>query len=102
MASGSEPESIGHLLYRFRPHCVGISLCGAGAGGYAVCILKRSASVEDIKQVINTLINSGHPYQSMELKVSSARVDNDGLKVEAVSSELARAPCGDIFANHVL
>jgi hypothetical protein len=41
MAAGSEPVYIQKLLHVMHPICCGLSLCGAGAGGFAVVFLKR-------------------------------------------------------------
>lgn len=41
MAAGSEPSYIQELLNVIRPICCGLSLCGAGAGGFVVLFLKR-------------------------------------------------------------
>jgi galactokinase/mevalonate kinase-like predicted kinase len=48
MAAGSEPPHIKELLAYLRPLSVGLSLCGAGAGGFAVVILKEEASFEQL------------------------------------------------------
>lgn len=58
MAAGSEPEHIKRLFGLLSPYCIGLSLCGAGAGGYAVAILKADARVSDIAAVVDGINRS--------------------------------------------
>ena len=44
MAAGSEPDHIFRLLGKLRPLSSALSLCGAGAGGYALVMLKKGNS----------------------------------------------------------
>jgi hypothetical protein len=53
MAQGSEPLHISKLLRLIRPHTVGLSLCGAGAGGFLVAILQQDHSIEHIEDAIH-------------------------------------------------
>lgn len=52
MAPGSEPTAIGTVLAHLRPLCSAVSLCGAGAGGFAIVILKPENGVADMEKVI--------------------------------------------------
>lgn len=54
MADGSEPTNIRQILHHFSDITCGMSLCGAGAGGFAVLILKADKSKEDLFQRIKT------------------------------------------------
>jgi fucokinase len=49
MAPGSEPPHIADLLQALRPLCCGLGVCGAGAGGFAVAILRPDAFIEECK-----------------------------------------------------
>src|SRR5690242_16080293 len=55
MAPGSEPQNIQSILSTLRPICDGLSLCGAGAGGYAVVILKRDVPKSSLEQLVMEL-----------------------------------------------
>lgn len=84
MASGSEPDNIQLLLAHLRPYCAGLSLCGAGAGGYAVCILKADINIDSIRSIVKNLQSTGLPYSGMDLAVESISVDTAGLVVREV------------------
>ena len=49
MAAGSEPSCIRDLFTYLSPLCSGWSLCGAGAGGFAIIIIKRDTSFNDVR-----------------------------------------------------
>ena len=62
MTKGSEPPHIASLLAQLSPYCMGLSLCGAGAGGFAVCILRQGAldtqhesSFDALRRVVESL-----------------------------------------------
>lgn len=39
--SGAEPPQVKLLMEKLRPVCHGLSVCGAGGGGFVACITKR-------------------------------------------------------------
>ncbi len=57
MASGSEPPHIRTLLARLRPLTVGLSLCGAGAGGFAVVVLRRDKGRADLEAALKAPVS---------------------------------------------
>ena len=77
MAAGSEPPHIRSLLDHLRPLTVGLSLCGAGAGGFAVVILKRDRSLKDLRDALGS-------YQgacASDLSLHSVQLDQEGISV---------------------
>jgi hypothetical protein len=97
MAKGSEPEDIKLLLQRLEPLSCGLSLCGAGAGGYVVCILKRARDEESLKEAVYNLFDSH--LDAKRLTVDKVVVDNKGLEVEVLREDLSMEA---IFAKHML
>lgn len=55
MAAGSEPAHIKTILDDLRPLSEAVSLCGAGAGGFAVVILKRTFFLKDLQECIERM-----------------------------------------------
>jgi hypothetical protein len=70
MASASEPPHITKLLSMLRPLCTGLSLCGAGAGGFFVLVLKQDKNINDVQLTIQ---ESGE-----DLTVHKATISTDG------------------------
>jgi hypothetical protein len=79
IAEGSEPYDISRLFAFVRPLTVGLSLCGAGAGGFAVAILRKEISREDLSHLLSCF-NSNDIYN--ELKIHSVSVDMKGLSID--------------------
>ena len=63
MASGSEPLHIQRLFTHLRPITVGLSLCGAGAGGFAVVLLKKNKTKNDLQKLLNEFLVKAPDYQ---------------------------------------
>ena len=85
MAAGSEPPNIRHILDRLRPLCTGLSLCGAGAGGFAAVILKREFTLSDLQRCVEginagLLLGEGVANQGELLSMHTAEIDWDGLQ----------------------
>jgi hypothetical protein len=78
MAAGSEPPHIKSLLDKLQPLCVGLSLCGAGAGGFAVAILKREFVQADLLSRVQTLNTSASAGDT--LSVHSVCIDDEGIQ----------------------
>jgi len=84
MASGTETEHTRNILRFVRPICSGMSLCGAGAGGFAVVILKSTCTKDDLIKAVNEFNTINH----ILLTVHSVTVDNDGIKSKTFDSTL--------------
>jgi hypothetical protein len=78
MAAGSEPPHIRALLDKLRPLSVGLSLCGAGAGGFAVIVLKRGLTRENLEEAVRT-INAAE-LSADQLSVHTVAVSHEGIK----------------------
>lgn len=52
LAGGTETIFLRNLLSRLNETCAGVSACGAGAGGFVVCFLRRGVNVKDLAKVI--------------------------------------------------
>lgn len=97
MARGSEPPAVAALFREFEPFCEASSLCGAGGGGYAVCVLRQTVSVSDLTDFI-TSRGKDYPFNSMQLEVTCVSVDNQGLVVDWREEEETI----NVFARHIV
>lgn len=82
MAAGSEPPHIAHLLSQLRPLCSGLSLCGAGAGGFASVVLKRDVSVSELRELIDTLNAQNRTNHADLLSLHTVSIDCSGIYAE--------------------
>jgi len=84
MAVGSEPVHIANLLASLRPYCCGLSICGAGAGGYAICVLHKDAFVgQNAQEGLAKLVYDIDPL----LSVHSLGIDLDGVSSTQYENE---------------
>jgi hypothetical protein len=77
-------------LDELRPLSEALSLCGAGAGGFAVVILKRKSALKDLEDRIDRIngredaVDSGSgnnaSLQDRKLSIHSVQVDSFGTK----------------------
>jgi hypothetical protein len=82
MAAGSEPIHIQRLFSVLSPHCDGLSLCGAGAGGYAVVILKDDDSVGNVAAILDEINQSIVGEVDRMLSLHRVTVDAVGLHAQ--------------------
>jgi hypothetical protein len=92
IASGSDTENLRRIVSTLQPISVGISACGAGAGGFVVCILKRDSCLADLEHLVHSLQTSGHQHSGNAkelglLSVHTVSVNNVGVDV-SVQSEM--------------
>ena len=97
MARGSEPPTVAALFESLEPFCEACSLCGAGGGGYAACILRKDTSVIELRNFIAAR-SQDYPFNCMQLEVTSVAVDNEGLLVDWIEEE----DIIDVFARHIV
>jgi galactokinase/mevalonate kinase-like predicted kinase len=81
IAEGSEPYDISRLFAYIRHLTVGLSLCGAGAGGFAVVILKKENFKEDLSHLLSSF-NSNDINCNNELTIHSVSIDTKGLSID--------------------
>lgn len=96
MAPGSDPPRIVSILQRLSSFCVGMSLCGAGAGGFGMLILDKSSSaslsaVREEVDKMNLYYTREEDYAIIDedrsrLTLHAVEVDMDGLQVEEVTA----------------
>lgn len=55
MAPGSDPEHIRRVLQRLASLVTGLSLCGAGAGGFGVLVLRRDVSQATLQATLDAI-----------------------------------------------
>jgi hypothetical protein len=85
MASGSDPAHIRHILRTLEPLACGLSLCGAGAGGFGALILKAEATESQLREAVDRINQEDYFRDNgSKLSVHSVQVDTEGL----ISSEL--------------
>ncbi len=86
MAAGSEPPYIAAILDYLRPLSEGLSLCGAGAGGYGAVILKREVdrlSLEQSVMELNRTLAYRYPEcVGSKLSVHEVSISNEGITVD--------------------
>ena len=84
MAAGSEPPHIASMLAQLRPLCSGLSLCGAGAGGFAAVILKRDVTELALRELVDAInmFNGESVAESEQLSVHNVTVDWIGIQSE--------------------
>ena len=83
MASGSEPHHISLLLAKLRPICSGVSLCGAGAGGFAVVVLKREFGESRLRNVVADIncANKSSSDDTSLVSVHRVTLDWNGIQM---------------------
>lgn len=86
MAPGSEPPEVAALFKILEPVSDGLSLCVAGGGGYAVCVLRPNISISDLKQLMDDRMQD-YPLNSMKIELSEVAVENTGLTVDWIDEE---------------
>lgn len=86
MAPGSDPPYIRAILQLFEPIVEALSLCGAGAGGFGVLILKRNVS----KQIVTDIVAGINANKALvqndadKLTLHSFKIDTVGLASEII------------------
>lgn len=103
--SQCEPRNIG-MLMRLLLHgwpgaegcAAAVSLCGAGAGGYAVCILKRGASSEDLRRAV---LRYSEGDGATDVTVHRCSVDTAGVHSSLVREGKAGASLADEYQDLV-
>ena len=79
MAPGAEPPAITRLMAAIREHTHGLSLAGAGGGGFMVGIAKSGASVDAIKECLANPEFAG-------CSLHTAAIDTEGLRVRCTGA----------------
>ena len=94
MAAGSEPSHIRELFAYLSPLCSGWSLCGAGAGGFAIIIAKRGTNLEDIRgKLEDYMVNEEN------LSMHEVKIDSTGIHSKTYAGESAlKFTSGDVFS----
>jgi hypothetical protein len=78
MAPGSEPPHIQEILRFLQPWSAAVSLCGAGAGGFAVLVLRTGVDVAMLEREISAW-NSQSSESAPPLSMHMIRVDCEGI-----------------------
>ncbi|XP_066935436.1 L-fucose kinase-like isoform X2 [Clytia hemisphaerica] len=83
MAHGCEPLVCRQIMDKIKPYVLGISLAGAGGGGFMCMITKQENAASIIKEQIESLKIPGKPT------VHAATIDRQGLVVtiDSLSNE---------------
>ena len=110
MARGSEPPAMRTLLQQLRPLCCGLSLCGAGAGGFAVLILKQQNTLQDVHTLVQSIITMEEDSNrdklndsNFILSVHTVKIDEIGIVSDILSNitDISNDYCWDILNNMV-
>ena len=94
MAPGCEPPHITRLMRCLNPYCTGLSLCGAGSGGFLLAICNNGLS----PQVINDLVDEykrkelqSYPEHSdivNQISIHSVSIDMSGIETRQVENRV--------------
>lgn len=52
MAPGCEPELVTRMMDALRSHTLGMSLAGAGGGGYMYVLTKQPDFIDNVRQIL--------------------------------------------------
>jgi fucokinase len=106
MASGTEPPVVRNVLEQcLEPLCQGLALCGAGGGGFAVCVLRTGlvvnrASGEDEQAMGMRLLREAlDSHNHREMTVHSVDVDNDGLSLRWLDDQNENQDLANVLAT---
>ena len=92
MAPGTDPVHIRNILTFLRPYCSGLSLCGAGGGGFAICILKSTCTKDDLIKSVDEF----NTINQSSLTIHDVKVDSDGIKSKTLDGSVRlHAPLQD-------
>lgn len=83
MAPGSDPEHIRRVLQRLTSLVTGLSLCGAGAGGFGVLVLRRDVSQATLQATLDAIYAADVRSDGSE-RWTVHRVAVDTVGVDAV------------------
>lgn len=91
-SSGCEPEHVTALIKALSPVVHGVSLCGAGGGGFMVAVTKDSVSrpntVEMLKSVVeDCLVKSLGDHAAISPAfplICPVRVDEEGMVLQVL------------------
>jgi hypothetical protein len=84
LAPSSNPPQLHNLVEELKPLSAGVGVCGAGAGGYIVIILKRNISYYGLMDKIISLNQKKNATEHLSLH--RINMDYEGLEVSEVSS----------------
>jgi hypothetical protein len=93
MAPGSDPPFIRDILGQLIEYCSGYSLCGAGAGGFAVVILKANIGVDKLHAKVAEI----NKKADSKLSIHSVEVDKFGLQTAIVDNTQQKSPLHEFF-----
>lgn len=85
MASGSNPPRTQRILNATSGLTAGQSLCGAGAGGFAVLMLADEGGIAKVAEVVQQLNQAANQdpdaaeTEKSQMSIHSVQVDNAGL-----------------------
>jgi len=65
MAPGCEPELVTRIMKAMEPHVLGMSLAGAGGGGFMYLLTKKPGSVELVRNVLTGVQVDDTTYQRL-------------------------------------
>lgn len=74
LAKGSEPQYVTDIFTVLRPHCHGMSLCGAGGGGFMAVITKKRSAMSEVEGLLAR-------NQLASCTVHEVQISHEGLTV---------------------
>ena len=69
MAPGCEPEAVTQLMTHLRPHTLGMSLAGAGGGGFLYVLFRETKTLPEVELLLKQVCFSIFMQLKQVLKV---------------------------------
>jgi galactokinase/mevalonate kinase-like predicted kinase len=80
ITSEAEPQFIQEIFKRLCSLCSGLSLGGAGGGGFAILILRKDQTRETVSEVIESFLSDTRSHdESKTFTLYDVEVDDEGL-----------------------
>lgn len=86
MAPGCEPEAVGRMMDALRPHTYGMSMAGAGGGGFLYLLMKEPKSVDAVRKIFASVQGTENA------EVYDACVDEVGLELTVEDCGAVKVP----------
>lgn len=115
MAPGSDPLHIRRILLHLSPLVAGLSLCGAGAGGFGVLLLRRTSSASQVQALLDDVFArdceahertrlSSHRTEDVSSPperwtVHDVRIDRDGVQTDCLAVPVPFSALSDLLTK---
>lgn len=81
MAEDAEPPIVQNILSLINPHIAGLSLAGAGGGGFICLLTKQPGMIDTIRKELVHLAADG-------ISIHSASINTEGMRTEILEQQI--------------